>query len=150
MGAVKSAIGLARNLWVPPGAKEGAEPLRGMPTRSAAECARRLERAEEVLRRNAEQADAERTSWIPHLANLALNAAGAVIVAEGFDEGSGYGSGALGLAVGEARIWSHPWQARGALEEYERRFPEDGVPRPPPTTWRLEPWRAGGRLVVAF
>ena len=148
--AAKSGIGLARNLWSSPPARLGATELAGLPTDTAEACAQRLARAEEILHRNAQDARDERRSWIPHLANLALNLAGAVIVAEGFDEQDGWTSGALGFAVGEARIWSHPWQAGGTLDEYRRRFPASGVPQAPATTWQLESWGAGARLTLRY
>jgi hypothetical protein len=150
VAAAKSGIGLARTIWAPPPARLGAEELVGMPTATPEECQERLARAEGILRRNAEDSRGERRSWIPHLANLGLNLAGAVIVAEGFDESDGWVSGAVGFAVGEARIWSYPWQAEGALEEYERRFPASGVPAPPPATWHFEPWGAGARVTLRY
>jgi hypothetical protein len=148
--AVKSVIGLTENLLRPPPAKHGTRDLRGIATDSSDGCAQRLARAEEILRENAAESRRERWSWKPHAANLALNLAGALIVAEGFDESSGWTSGALGIAVGEGRIWSYPWQADGALEEYERRFPASGLPSTPETTWRLESWGAGARVVVRY
>lgn len=148
--AVKSGIGLTRALWSPPPARLGASELAGMPTDTDAGCAERLARAEEILRRNAEDSRDERRSWIPHLANFGLNLAGAVIVAEGFDESSGWASGALGFAVGEGRIWSYPWQAVGELEEYERRFPASGVPQSPPTSLHFESWGAGARVTLRY
>jgi len=87
------------------------------------------------LHRAARQAHEERRSWRAHVGNLALNLAGAIVVAEGFDEGSGWGSGALGIVVGEIRIWTYPWQAERALAEYERRFPRATGARP---RWRTE------------
>jgi hypothetical protein len=143
--AAKSSIGLARNLWSPPPARLGARELEGM-----GDCDARLARAEEILRRNAEDSRRERRSWIPHLANFGLNLAGALIVAEGFDESAGWTSGALGFVVGEGRIWSYPWQAGGALAEYERRFPASGVPQPPPTTWQLESFGNGVRVTLRY
>jgi hypothetical protein len=120
--AAKSVIGLTHNLIDPPTAREGVEPLRAIDTDSPAGCERRLAFAEELLRRHAEDARHERRRWLPHLGNLALNLAGALIVAEGFDEGSGWSSGAIGFVVGEIRIWTYPHQAERTLEEYERRF----------------------------
>jgi hypothetical protein len=150
VSAAKSAIGLTRSLWSPPSARLGASELAGMPTATEADCAARLARAEQVLRRNAEESRSERRSWVPHAANLGLNLAGALIVAEGFDEKDGWTSGAIGFAVGEGRIWSHPWQAGNALAEYERRFPASGVPREPPTSWHFESWGAGARVTVRY
>lgn len=148
VGAVKSGIGLARNLLSPPPARRGADELEALSP--APPCAQRLARAEALLRRNAESAHDERRSWAPHLANLGLNLVGALVVAKGFDEPAGWVSGALGFAVGEARIWSYPWQAAGAWEEYERRFPPSGLPQTPPTTWRFEPWGAGARVTLHY
>jgi hypothetical protein len=150
VSAVKSGIGLGQNLWMPPPARDGADALRGMPADSAAACAERLARAEDVLRRNAEESREQRFGWIPHAGNLALNAAGALIVTQGFDEKSGWASAALGLVVGEITIWTYPWQAPGALAEYERRFPASGVPQPPAASLHLEPWGNGARLVLRY
>jgi len=145
--AVKAGIGLADNLLRPPPARLGASELAAHEQES---CAERLTRAEDLLRRNATDARTRRFSWRPHLGNLALNGAGAVIVAEGFDEPRGWVSGAVGLAVGELRIWSYPWHADGAWKEYQRRFPASGAPQPPPTTWQLEPSGEGLRVVVRY
>ncbi len=150
VSVVKAGVGLTDNLLRPPPAKDGTRELHTISTSDAGGCARRLARAEEILRENAADSRRRRFSWKAHAGNLAINLAGALIVAEGFDESSGWTSGALGLAVGEGRIWSYPWHAPGALAEYERRFPASGVPRPPETSWRLEPWGNGARLVVQY
>src|SRR5690606_14009632 len=134
VSAAKAGIGLARTVWRPPSARRGADELRELPTGTPEACAARLALAEAILRRNAAESAARRRSWVPHLANLGLNLAGALIVAEGFDEPDWWVSGALGFAVGEVQIWSHPWQAGTALADYERRFPASGVPRAPPRT----------------
>jgi hypothetical protein len=146
----KSGLGLVQNLAAPPIAREGARETLGMETRSQDDCALRLAHDEAILRAVAARSHHERRSWESHVANLALNVAGALIVAEGFHEGSGWSSGAIGAAVGEIQIWSYPWQARDALEEYERRFPGDGVVRAPRRSWRLESLGAGARLVLRW
>jgi hypothetical protein len=150
VSAVKAGIGLTRNLLRPPPAKEGTRELRGLSTATERDCEQRLARAEEILRRNAAAARRERRSWIPHAANLGLNLAGALIVTQGFDEASGWGSAALGFAVGEARIWSYPWRAGGALAEYERRFPASGLPPSPQTSLQVEPWGSGVQVVLRY
>jgi hypothetical protein len=149
VNAVKSSIGLARDFIDPPHAKDGADALRAIPATSPEACEARLARAEELLRRNADEAD-ERYSWKRHLANLGLNLAGAVIVAEAFDEPRGWASGAIGFAVGEVQLWSQPWQARGDWEEYQRRFRAAGSPSAPPTTWRVVPTASGILVMVEF
>ena len=109
-------IGLAENLIRPPRAKDGTRDLSKIATSTPAGCAQRLARAEEILRENAAQAH-ERISWKAHAGNVALNLAGALVVAEGFgDEKSAWQSGALGFVVGEGRIWSYPWHARSTLD----------------------------------
>jgi hypothetical protein len=104
-----------------------------------------LARAEAQLERAVHDAHAERRSWLPHLGNLALNLAGALVVAEGFDEGSGWGSGALGFVVGEIRIWTYPWQAESTLEEYRERFAPNLAQQP---AWRTE--QRNGREVLVL
>ena len=121
--AVKSGIGLTHNFVAPPVVRDAPERLTAIDTAAPDGCARRLVQAEEILYRAAEQAHRERRAWRPHLANLALNLGGAAIVAEGFHEGTGWSSGALGLVFGEVHIWSFPWQAVDTLRDYERRFP---------------------------
>jgi hypothetical protein len=150
VSAVKAGIGLTDNFVRPPPAKRGTRELRTISTSEPDGCARRLARAEEILHENAADSRKRRFSWKAHAANLGLNLAGALIVAKGFDESSGWTSGAVGLVVGEGRIWSYPWQPPGVLAEYERRFPKSGVPQPPETSWRLEPWGGGVRLVVNY
>ena len=100
------------------------------------------------MRRATEQAHVERMTWRPHLANLALNLAGALIVAEGFDEGTGWASGAIGFAIGEVRIFTYPWQARGTLDEYGRRFPAPVTSGGP--GWYLEPFHTGARVTFVW
>jgi hypothetical protein len=151
VSAVKSTIGLVQSVLDPPPARLGTRDLRTIPTDTAEDCARRLARAEEILRENAEKSREERFSWKPHAGNVALNLAGALIVSEGFgDETAAWQDGALGFVVGEGRIWSYPWHADGALREYERRFPASGVPQPPETTWHIESWGAGARFVLRY
>jgi hypothetical protein len=142
VNAVKSAIGLSRNLIWPAPALEGAEDLRSIDPSLPGACAERLARAEERLKRAAEDSREERRTWLPHLANLALNLAGALVVAEGFDEGTGYSSGVLGILMGELHIWTHPWQAESTLEEYRERF-RSNAGRP---AWRTE--EIAGREVL--
>jgi len=138
VSAVKATIGTARLLLSPTPARHGAEAARAIAPTDADACARRLEVAESALEQSAERARS-RFSWKSHLANVVLNVGGAVIVAVGFDEPEGWASGVLGLLVGEAQIWSHPWRADEAWEEYERRFPASGLPPEPRTTWRVGP-----------
>jgi hypothetical protein len=121
----KSGIGLTQNLLDPPLAKDALRELRNVDPETPGGCQRRLADAEGLLLRAAEQARRERDSWLPHLSNLALNLVGAAIVAEGYHEGGGWSAGALGVVVGEIRIWTYPARAESIIIEYRRRYPPD-------------------------
>lgn len=123
--AAKAGIGLTRNLLSPPLARDALREMRGVNLAVPGGCEQRIAYAEDLLVRAAEQAQRERRSWVPHVSNLALNLIGAAIVAEGFHEGSGWSSGALGLVVGEIEIWTYPARAEKILEEYRRRYRQD-------------------------
>jgi hypothetical protein len=123
--AAKASIGLTRNLLSAPIARDALTEIRRVDLAAPGGCEQRLAHAEGLLVRAAEQAHRERRSWLPHLSNLALNLIGAAIVAEGYHEGSGWSSGALGLVVGEIEIWTYPARAEKILEEYRRRYRHD-------------------------
>ena len=147
VGAVKAAIGTSRLLSFPPTARAGGAPLHAREAGSRAQCLERLAAAEARLRQAARESH-RRWAWQPHAINVGLNMAGALVVAEGFDESRGWTSAGIGIAVGEAMILSHPWSADDDLADYEARFGD----RPPRerARWRLEPWGPGVRLALAF
>jgi hypothetical protein len=147
----KSTIGLGRALFSYPEAALGVRELEDPPIEDATTCRDRLELAEGRLRKAAEEAHDERWSWIPHAVNFGLNAGAAVFVAETYDHDEAYWSGALGLAVGEVRTWSYPWQAEDDWEQYESRFAEgEEAPSEPEVTFDLEPTPNGARVVIRF
>ena len=133
--ATKSAIGLADGVMNPPVLRKGMDQVSEIEVASATGCVARLRAAEALLYDAAKEADEMRRGWLTHAGNVTLNLVGAVVVAEGFDESSGWGAGALGLVVGEIEIWSFPWHAERTVEEYERRFPRDELSAP---RWRIE------------
>jgi hypothetical protein len=149
VSAVKAAFGTARLLYAPPNAKNGADAMRAIPADSPAGCAERLARGEGLLRQNADEARS-RWSWKRHLSVVGINLAGALIVTQAFDEPRGWTSAGIGVGVGEAMIWSHPWGDDSDLAEYERRFAADGMPAPRRVTWGIAPQLGGAALHVAF
>jgi hypothetical protein len=149
VNAVKALTGTVRNLIQRPTARLGADPVLGMPVGSEVDCQQRLGRGEELLRESAEEAR-ERYSIPLHVGIVLFNVAGGVIVAQGFDEPDGWRSAGIGIVVGEIAHWSHPWRQASDLEEYERRFPPDGVPRPAPVSWGIAPIAGGAALRVSF
>jgi hypothetical protein len=141
--ATKSAIGLADGIVNQPVLRKGMDEVTAIEVASMTGCVTRLRAAEQLLYAAAEDADERRRGWLAHAGNLALNLIGAVVVAEGFDESSGWGAGALGLVVGEIEIWSYPWHAEHTVREYERLFPRDELSAP---RWRIE--ENGGDTVM--
>jgi hypothetical protein len=133
--ATKSAIGLAHSVIDPPALRTGMDDVRAIELVSETGCVTRLHAAEDLLYAAAEEAHEERRGWKSHAGNLALNLIGAVVVAEGFDESSGWGAGALGFVVGEIETWTFPWHAERTAAEYEHLFPRDGLSAP---RWRTE------------
>jgi hypothetical protein len=147
VSAGKALIGTTRLLFDRPTARLGAEPMRAVAPSNEAACRERLAVGEDLLRKNAKESGS-RWDWKRHAGNVALNAAGAAIVAYGFDdETRAWRSAGVGIAVGEAMIFSYPWKADDDLAEYERRFQGAGTPR---TSLRVVPWGSGARLVLNF
>jgi hypothetical protein len=147
VGAVKALFGTTRLLLFPPTARTGADPMRAVAADSASACRDRLAVGEDLLRRNAEES-ASRWSWKRHLANVAINVAGGVIVAEGFDETDGWTSAGIGIAVGETMTFTHPWTGEEDLEDYERRFAS--VPSATAPEFRVGAWGRGLRVTMLF
>jgi hypothetical protein len=147
VSAGKALIGTTRLLFERPNARRGAEPMQAVAPSDEAACRQRLTVGEDLLRRNAMESR-KRWDWKRHAGNVALNAAGAAIVAYGFDdETRGWRSAGIGIAVGEAMIFSHPWRGDDDLAEYEERFNGPSAPR---TSLSVVPWPGGARLVLAF
>jgi len=149
VGAVKATYGTARVWRDPPTARLGADPMRDVPANDASGCEHRLAIGEELLRMNAKEAR-QRWSWKRHLANIAINTVGGLIVTEGFDENGGWMSAGIGIAVGELQIWSRPASGDDDLAEYERRFSPPTTAQP---TWSVSAWMSSGagmRLQVRF
>jgi hypothetical protein len=112
----KSVIGVVRYAADP---YVGIEPFEPEPTRDPAKLRAQVAEGERVLVNNAE-ATVPFGPWYGHLANLALNAGGAVIVGVGYDDWTqGLVSAAIGFGVGEISLLTGPWEADSDLEEYE-------------------------------
>ena len=146
VSAAKALGGVTRLYFSRPVARLGADPLRAEALPDEKACLERVAQGETLLRQAADESE-RRWDWKAHLFNVALNTAGAVIVTQAFDQKSGWTSGGIGIAVGEAMLWSHPWHGRSDLEEYEASFAPSA---PTQTSWLLLPYELGLRLQVRF
>jgi hypothetical protein len=150
VSAVKAGIGTTRLLVWPTRAKEGADPMRAVAPVDENGCRERLRIGEELMRVNARESEA-RWDWKRHAANVALNVAGGVIVAEGWDDPSrGWRSAGTGFAVGEIFVFSHPWKADEDLAEYEQRFDRTAAIPVVPVTFSLTPALGGIQFGMRF
>ena len=145
--AVKSGVALAQTLRLvrdPLPANVGAAPMRAVPGDSRAARLERLAVGERLLVASAERAET-RYDLRRHLIVLGGNLlGGAAILALG-NPADAAQSTAIGIAVGEAQIWSQPWRAPNDLRDYRARFP--GAPG---VGWELRPKGRGVELVLRF
>ncbi|MCA9625161.1 MAG: hypothetical protein KC731_39330 [Myxococcales bacterium] len=120
ISVVKATGGAIRFIAIPHGGILGLEPSpRYTFGRSPAW---RLARAERIAAHNAARTT-PCAPWYAHVANLAVNASGAVIVGAGYgDWQQGIISAAIGFAVGEASFFTGPWEAPGDWAEYQARW----------------------------
>ncbi len=125
-----------------PGSK-GADPIRALP---ADDQAGRLAAAESLLQRSAQRAD-ERYSPRRHLLNLGMNLAfGGMICAFGDCDDAPL-SILIGVAGGEAALWSMPTRATSDLQVYQRRF---GTRADSRISWQILPGPGGIQLRGRF
>jgi len=146
VSAVKALGGVTRLYFARPTARLGADPLQAAPLPDEQACLARVAEGEALLTKAADESQ-DRWSWKAHAFNVGVNLAGALIVTQAFNGGKGWESMGVGIAVGEAQIWSHPWKGRSDLEEYQANFAPGGPPR---VSWSLQPYHAGLRLQVNF
>lgn len=150
ISVVKSVGGVARFLATPNG---NIEPF-PVPDRALTLDEKRtlVAQGEHVLRDNAAATEMHLV-WYAHVLNTAINAAGAFIVAFGFDDPVlGTTSGLIGTAVGELSFFTAPWEADNDLVEYQQRF--QGAPvsaaSPPPFRLQLTPQAMGAGIRIDF
>jgi len=147
IGALKSAAGLADMLLRPHPGRQGKEPLLKMSRETPEQRNRRLEAGETLLLGSAERA-AARLSWRPHLKVLGVNLLTGALIAAFGDEGDAVSSTVIGLAIGEANIWTLPTRPEADWGEYRRLFPRPG--RIEGSSWRLVPVVGGIALRGRF
>jgi hypothetical protein len=143
VSAVKAAFGTTRLYFFDrPAALDGGQPVR----RELPDCDAALGRGEALLEQAAHETRS-RSSWKRHASIVGINALGAVIAGEGWGEREdAWISAGIGVVVGEAMAWSHPWNGVRDLADYEARFPGESSK----AIWRLVPTLNGLVLSAQF
>jgi hypothetical protein len=147
VGALKSVGGLADILLKPHPSRHGAMPLLALPQNSMEQKREKLDLSEALLRDSAQRA-ASRHSWQPHVKVVGVNLiAGALIAAFG-DGGDALASSAIGIAIGEANIWTQPTRPEDDWRDYQQEFPATGQLKE--TGWHMVPIAGGLALQKCF
>jgi len=146
--ATKAAIGTARLALRPHPGWRGAAPLRAVEGEGRDALEARLRAGEKQLVAVARRVRRSR-SWVPHLANFGINAAGsAVTLALGNPSDAAVSFG-VGTAMGTILILSSPTRGAGDLKAYRRDVLDESAGRPDPG-WSLAPMGRGLLLSVRF
>jgi hypothetical protein len=147
VGALKSVGGLADMFLRPHPGRHGAIPVLDLPQNSPEQKREKLDLSEAILRDSAQRASS-RHNWQPHAKVVGVNVvAGALIAAFG-DGGDALVSSAIGIAVGEANIWTQPTRPEEDWRDYQQKFPATGQFKGP--GWQLVPIAGGLALQGRF
>jgi len=142
---VKAVGGTASLVLDPHPGRRGADDVLALPSATPHDRRRQLAAAERLLAR-AEARTRTRWHWAPHLGNLALNLAGGGIVWALGERGGAISSSLVGIAVGEAMIWSEPTRARVDAAVYRRAIGRGAAP----ARLELAPWPGGLHVALRF
>lgn len=121
VGAIKSTGGLAMMLLKPLPIVHGRDQFEAMPNATRSQKIDRLKKAEQLLRHSAWRAN-ERYTWKPHAITIGANIIGALAITAFGDSSDALSSSALGIAIGEAAIWTQPSAAEQEWKGYQSRF----------------------------
>jgi hypothetical protein len=150
ISAVKASFGVTRLLLWPPNSRLGADPMYIVEPVDESACRERLRLGEELMRKNARESES-RWDWKRHVANVAINVGGALIVAEEYgDPWRGWRSAGIGIAVGEVFTFSHPWKADDDLAEYDAKFGTSADLAPRKISFDVAPTLGGLQFGMRF
>ncbi|MFZ1430558.1 MAG: hypothetical protein WAS21_27785 [Geminicoccaceae bacterium] len=139
-----ATIQMATLLLHPLAAGLGAEPMREVPGDDRSARQLRLAVGERQLLTTATRAET-RFNLRRHLVTIGANLIGGAAIATFGDSGDAVRSTLIGIAVGEAEIWSQPWRATGDLRDYQAQFPGSAG-----LTWELRPMGTGVQVAFHF
>ena len=145
--AAKSGLATIQTVTLlrdPLAASLGARPMRDVPGDDRSSRLERLALGERQLLASAARAET-RYSLPRHLVTIGANLLGGAAIYALGDSGDAVRSTLIGIAVGEAQIWSQPWRATGDLRDYRQTFAgASGISRAP------RPMGTGLRLALRF
>jgi hypothetical protein len=146
VGAAESAFGVIGMLVATPRTPMWAsDALLAMDDRTACDRVRRLRRAEELLRKSAEEEERAR-SWYSQLIGDAINLAAPAVLWIGYQRyASGWYTLVPGIAIQEAQILSQPTAAISAWNSHAAAFGE-----PPRVEWHVIPLPGGVGVAGVF
>ena len=121
VGAAKSAGALAMQLLKPLPVVAGMNAYEKMPSDAREQKLARLEKAESLLRHQAIRADS-RYTLKPHILSVGVNLIGAAVIAAVGDSDDAFESAALGIAIGQANIWTQPSASKKYWDSYDQKF----------------------------
>jgi hypothetical protein len=136
VGAIKSTGGLIDILLRPMPGRYGADEIRGMKAPSFD----KLGQAEDLLQATARRA-LEKSTWKPHLKVMGVNLLGGAVILAFGDGGDALLSTAMGIAVGEANIWTQPTRPIVNLQDYQSNY--SALEAQAPYSWQLLPFPGG-------
>ena len=123
----------------------GAQPIRTLPDTTSEERREKLAKAEGMLRASAAR-EAERTGWMYHAGNAALNGLAGTVIGVFGDPKDGIIAGAAGFLGGIAYAFTEPWGRQQDLRDYERLV--TGLPAAKSSGWSVT--SSGGGLMVRY
>lgn len=144
IGALKSVGGLADMLLKPHPGRNGSAPLQAMPQDTPEQKSKRLESGESILMNSAQRAESRHT-WKAHLKVIGVNLIAGALIAGFGDDDDALTSTAIGIAVGEANIWTQPTRAEGDWREYQQKYSQ-----PAGMSWEVVPFGAGLAIAGRF
>jgi hypothetical protein len=147
--AVKATFGVGRLLYSPNPGRNGSEAIQAIGGETREDRIARLHTAESELY-DVERRAESRWAWQRHAGNLAINGAGAAIIAGLGGNSAALESGLVGVTVGTIMAFSMPWRGVDDAEDYRQMIRGDNLPDDPEVSWNLYSTGTGLGIHVDF
>jgi hypothetical protein len=147
--ATKAAFGVARLLYAPNPGRNGSEAIQAIEGETREDWIARLHTAESELH-DVERRAESRWDWKRHAGNLAVNGAGAAVIAGLGGSSKAIESGVVGVVVGTIMTFTMPWRGVDDAEDYRNMILDDNLPQDPEVSWNLYSTGTGLGVQVDF